>query len=81
MHYDRQRHLPELISLWPEDLQDDLISRTRLVRKLERACRWERWRGIVNHWTYSLPRHRAMLACLEYEREALAAKWRSQHGL
>lgn len=81
MQYDRTVLLPQLIPLWPEELQDDLISRTKLVAKLEKACRRERRRGILNWWSYSLPRHRAMVACLEYEREALAALWKAEHDL
>lgn len=81
MQYDRHKILPRLYCLWQDELGDDLYSRVRLVAKLEAACRAERRRGLANHWAYDLARHKAMVAALMEERQAIAAMWRRDHSL
>lgn len=81
MPYNRNKDLPRVIAVWPSELGDDLISRTKLVAKLESACRAERQRGLENHFTYSLPRHAALNAFLEFERKALTDMWAREHAL
>jgi hypothetical protein len=79
--YNRQRDIPRLFSVWRDELGDDLISRTKLVAKLERACRSERQRGLAEHWAYDVARHTAMVAVLEEEQTSLAAMWQRDHAL
>ncbi len=82
MHnYNRLRDIPRVYGVWPDELKDDLISRTKLVAKMETACRAERQRGIANHWAYEIARHTAMVAILKQEKEALAAMWAREHAL
>ncbi len=66
--YDRLRDLPGLIALWPEEVADITpAGRTALIRKLRRALREERRRGISGHWCYDLNRHAALLAAYRAE--------------
>ena len=56
--YDRRVELPRILPLWPHELDDESAEgRRNIVRKLRRALRAERRRGIAGHWTYDLARH------------------------
>jgi hypothetical protein len=56
--YDRGRHLPRLIAITPEELEDSRPESQRsILAKLARALRAERNRGRAGHWTYDLNRH------------------------
>lgn len=71
--YDRLRDLPGLIALWPEEIADMTTDgRTALIRKLRRALREERRRGVGGHWCYDLSRHAALLAAYRAEVKLLA---------
>lgn len=68
----RSETFRSLLPVWPHELGDDVASRRLIVARLEDACCGERRRGLVGHWTYSLPRHDRMLRLLTRERDALA---------
>ena len=76
--YDRQRDLPRLLPLWPEELADNsLDGRAKLVARLGNLLRRERQRGLVGDWCYDLARHRQLLSAYKAEwqewRRAIAA--------
>ena len=77
--YLRKRDLPRLIALWPRELADPTPQGSLVIlRKLCRALRAERRRGLAGHWSYDLNRHLglwsaykaelASLPCVEGER-------------
>lgn len=66
--YDRARDLPRLLLMWPEEIDGDTFEgRTRVLKKLRRALRQERQRGIAGHWTYNLARHMALTRAYQHE--------------
>ncbi len=68
-HYDRNRDLPLLLPLWPDELADETSEgHARIIAKLQHALRRERRNGISGHWTYNLTRHEALLTALRHER-------------
>lgn len=70
--YDRNRDLPRLIQVWPEQLTStNPIDRLAIVRKLYAALRAERQRGRLRHWTYDVARHSQLLAAYRRELEHL----------
>ncbi len=70
--YNRQRDLPGLLPVWPDELFDDsTVGRRRLVMKLHRALRAERNRGRAGHWSYDLIRHTNLLHAYSHELRAL----------
>ena len=72
-HYQRLRHLPALLSLWPHELDDFTIEGTeKLIARLEPALASERRRGRARHWAYDLNRHLALASALKAERHHLA---------
>lgn len=80
--YQRQKDLPRLLPLWPQELADaSLPGRLAILAKLRRALRTERQRGIAGHWAYDLARHDALLRAYRHEQcdaTALrATEWRS----
>jgi hypothetical protein len=67
--YERERHLPPLLALWPKELQDYGPQGTReIVIRLEKSLAAERRRGRIGHWCYDINRHIALLSALEGER-------------
>jgi hypothetical protein len=71
--YDRRQELPRVLPLWPHELEDDSPhGRARILRKLLRALRAERRRGVAGHWTYDLARHRQLLRVWRLELAASA---------
>ena len=49
--YLRARDLPKLLALWPHELADQsLEGRNLILKKLRRALRAERRRGLAGHW-------------------------------
>jgi hypothetical protein len=71
--YDRGRELPRLLPIWPHEIDDtSAAGRTRLVRKLRRALRAERRRGLAGHWSYDLARHMQLLRAYRAELASLA---------
>lgn len=81
MRYERMRDVPRVIPVWPSELADDLISRAKLVARIEAALAVNKKRGVEGHWAYSLPRHGALLAVYREEKAALDAMWKREHAL
>src|SRR5438045_5079672 len=55
--YQRERHLPRVLPIGPDELGDLSESgRRSILRRLARALRAERNRGRAGHWTYDLNR-------------------------
>lgn len=70
--YDRQRDLPLLLPLWPEDLAVTSIPALQsLVDLLHNVLRRERQRGLAGDWCYSLARHQQLLIAYRAERSLL----------
>lgn len=66
--YDRRVELPRILPLWPHELADESPEgRRNIVRKLRRALRAERRRGVAGHWTYDLARHAELLRIYRLE--------------
>ncbi|MCB1495182.1 MAG: hypothetical protein KDJ86_05300 [Bauldia sp.] len=71
--YDRERHLPRLAPVTPNQLADrSPEGQRRIVARLARALRAERNRGRAGHWTYDLNRHIGLRQALAAERRRLA---------
>ncbi len=72
-HYDRPRHLPALLALWPSELEDLAVAGTKhIIHQLEFALLAERRRGRARHWCYDLNRHLALVSALKGEQKHLA---------
>jgi hypothetical protein len=70
--YDRRRHLPRVLPVGPEDIEDcGEESGRRIVRRLAAALRAERTRGRAGHWTYDLNPHLALMQAYRAERRRL----------
>lgn len=70
--YCRERDLPRLIALWPDEASStDPAVRARVLGKLRRALRAERRRGLAGHWTYDLARHSQLFVAYRHEVEGL----------
>lgn len=66
--YDRERELPRLLLLWPQEIRDTSHEgRVKLVAALRKTLREERRRGIAGHWTYDLARHVQLLRAYRTE--------------
>lgn len=81
MTYNRMREVPRVIPVWPSELAGDLVSRAKLVARMEAALATERQRGVKQHWAYSLPRHGALLNVYREEKAALDEMWAREHAL
>jgi hypothetical protein len=69
--YQRERDLPRLLPLWPEELQDlTLAGRQALVLRLGAMLRRERQRGIAGSWGYDIARHRQLVIAYRAELQA-----------
>ncbi len=76
--YERLRHLPALLALWPIELDDFSASGTsELIDRLQKALEAERRRNRAGHWCYDLNRHIALIAALAGERAHLITVRRS----
>ncbi|MFO1169335.1 MAG: hypothetical protein U1E49_00020 [Hyphomicrobiaceae bacterium] len=79
--YIRERDLPRLLGLWPQDVAalrgSDLDG---LIARLERAIRAERRRALHRDWTYDLSRHWALIRARDAELQALQ-RYRRQEAL
>jgi hypothetical protein len=72
--YVRERHLPRVLPIGPDEIADDSVpGRRRIIARLARALRAERTRGRGGHWTYDLNRHIALRQAYLAERRWLAA--------
>lgn len=72
-NYNRQRHLPALLALWPSELDDFSLAGTReIISRLETALQAERRRSRARHWCYDLNRHLALVSALTGEQRHLA---------
>ncbi len=72
VHYQRLRHLPALLALWPSQIDDFSLEGTKLIiEQLKVALLAERRRGRVRHWAYDLNRHMALLGALRGEQQHL----------
>jgi hypothetical protein len=71
--YQRTTDLPRLMAVWPKELGEDLPTRARLLDIMKRALREERRLGLAGHFSYSLPRHRALYAAYREEVTTAAA--------
>ncbi len=68
-HYERLRHLPALLALWPSELEDFGKTGTKdIIERLEKALSSERRRGRARHWCYDINRHIALASALKAER-------------
>ena len=66
--YLRMRDLPKLLALWPHELADQSSDgRDLILKKLRRALRAERRRGLAGHWSYDLNRHLGLLSAYKGE--------------
>jgi hypothetical protein len=75
--YVRERHLPRVLPVGPDEIADDSIAgRRRIVARLARALRAERMRGRGGHWTYDLNRHIALRQAYLAER-----RWLDEAGV
>ena len=71
--YQRRRHLPPLMALWPQELADFSPKGTKMIiERLEKSLAAERRRGQTGHWAYDMNRHMALISALEAERKHLA---------
>lgn len=71
--YERQRHLPALLALWPSQLDDFSPKGTaKIIHQLETGLQTERRRGRAAHWCYDLNRHLALVSALKGEQQHLA---------
>jgi hypothetical protein len=67
--WDRERMLPRLIPVGPEELADRTPEgRLAILRRLAQALRGERRRGRAGHWSYDLDRHIGLVQALAAER-------------
>lgn len=72
--YDRERDLPRLIRLWPDEVKSsEPETLGMIVRRLHAALRAERQRGLAGHWTYDLARHSQLYAAYRAELHSLNA--------
>ena len=70
--YERSRHLPRLIPVGPDTLDDDGDGARRVIlARLSRAIRAERCRGRAGHWSYDLNRHVGLCQAYVAERRML----------
>jgi hypothetical protein len=66
--YVRDRDLPGLIALWPQELADQSQKGSLLIlSKLRRALRGERRRAYAGHWSYDLNRHLGLMSAYRGE--------------
>lgn len=74
--YVRERHLPRVLPVGPDEIADDSIAgRRRIAARLAQALRAERMRGRGAHWSYDLNRHIALRQAYLAER-----RWLSEAG-
>jgi len=60
--YQRERDLPALVGVdWTEAGSASTVVAARILRRLGRALRRERWRGRAGHPDYDLARHCALI--------------------
>lgn len=72
--WPRERLLPRLIGVGPEEIADDSrAGRLAVLKRLSRALRRERVLGRAGHWSYSLDRHVGLVRAVAAERRELAA--------
>lgn len=68
MTYDRTRDLPKLMAILdPRKLDDTIEARRKLLKAIKIALRIERRLGLQGHFSYDLPRHRALLDASKHE--------------
>jgi uncharacterized protein DUF6477 len=71
--YVRERDLPRLLALWPQEIEDQSeAGRQHLLAKLRRALRTERRRARAAHWSYDLNRHLGLLSAYKGELAGLS---------
>lgn len=80
--YDRSRHLPSLLHLFPEEAEKlEIECPGILIKRLKSALRAERRRGQSGHWRYSLSRHIGLSRALAAELSLLETMTNtSQHS-
>ena len=80
--YARDAMLPRLVLVGPSEIGDVTpAGRLAVIKRLAKALRGERVRGLAGHWTYSLNRHIGLVQALAAERAALGQTIRSpRHG-
>ena len=70
--YDRQRDLPRLLRLWPQQVSNlTEVDQRWLVEQLGQMLRAERQMGIGRHWSYDLTRHACLLRAWRAEKSVL----------
>jgi hypothetical protein len=79
--FSRDLQLPQLLGLWPSELQDYSLAGTeRIVGLLRKAIRAERLRGRSGHWSYDLNRHISLAEALKCEEARLGDLRKAQCG-
>jgi hypothetical protein len=70
--WSRDRLLPRLIGIGPEEIADtSRAGRLAVLKRLLRALRGERMRGRAGHWSYSLDRHIGLVRAVAAERREI----------
>lgn len=73
--YDRQKDLPRLIPLWPEELTDHTkVGTKKIIEKIYIALQVERRKAKTSHWSYNLTKHIGLLAALKAEQKNMQKK-------
>lgn len=79
--YDREYEIKRVIAVWPAELADDIVSRSRLLARLEAINREQRRRGASGHWAYDPGRHQGIINVIRREKEQLDKLWEDLHAL
>lgn len=68
--YERPRHLPRLISMWPEQIDDETTSGCeQIIVRIASALMGCARLASENHWSYDLSRHIGLLGAIIAERQ------------
>ncbi len=79
--YNRCFNVPRVMPVWPWEMRTDLISRSKLVHRLEIATRAEHQRGLEGHPLYCPARLTGLRICLKEEKKQLRQRWEEDHCL
>ena|GEM_PF-3168174 len=78
--YDRERHLPRLIAIHPDELNNpDAALQRDIVQRLNRALHGERRKARSANWSYDLNRHIALMQAYKAELETLGSLVKKRH--
>ena len=75
LNYDRQKDLPRLIPLWPDQVKDDTLGGIKkIIKKIDIALQSERRKAKTNHWSYNLTKHIGLLIAFKAEQKNMQEK-------